>query len=293
MSVPHIAITGGRGRLAPLAARFLQEQGCKVTLFSRQPGQGCRALEELLLPEIMQEFSGVLHAAWSTVPFTSQLNEGIEERDDFPLLRTLLDASSVAPGSRKFIFLSTAAVYGNTSFPIAEDGDCRPLGAYARAKLAAEKILLSHPRPDHLVPIALRVTNVVGFPSDPARPQGIVPRLLACARRNLPLEIWGDGQGRKDYIWIDDFLGALGAVFASSVEPGILNVGSGRSLSLLQLLATVEKAVGCSLQVVHRPHFDWDVREALIDSSAMTTATGWQPGSDVLRLLHALAVRKD
>ncbi|MFI0347205.1 MAG: NAD-dependent epimerase/dehydratase family protein [Chthoniobacterales bacterium] len=291
----RIAITGGRGRLAGLVAAFLRERGFEVTLFSRVGSDEFCALEELLQSSAMAEYRAILHMAWSSVPFTSEQDPGCEEREDLPLLKKiLLTLSSLNSNSLedlitsnaespvttlafpRLIFLSSASVYGNTSeIAVTETSSCQPLSGYARAKLAAEKIIFEdaalHSSFNALI---LRVSNVIGFSSDPKRPQGILPRIFAAAREKQALEIWGDGCCSKDYLWIDDFLTALEAAITEPIR-GIFNIASGQNFSISDLVLLVEQSCKSHVNVTYRPRYAWDVAIAHIDATAFSKATGW------------------
>ena len=288
----HIAITGGRGRLAGLAASFFKEAGYEVVCFSRTPGEGLQALENLLEPVVMGSFAALFHCAWSTVPFTSESDPGREEREDLPLLKKLLESLTItaAQGAApKLIFISSASVYGNQGeVPATEIVSCEPLGAYARGKLRAEKMIMeAAQKSPKLRTIILRVTNVIGFSSDPKHPQGILPRIIAAAKEQQSLEIWGDGRCSKDYLWISDFLLALQAAMTTSIS-GIFNIGSEKNFSILELGSIVEKALNTHLCVLHRNRYPWDVSRCAVDSSAFSKETGWKPCSDISREIELL-----
>ena len=291
----RIAITGGRGRLAGLAAAFFRKRGYDVVLFSRTAGDGFQLLEMLLDPAIMGSFDALFHTAWSTVPFTSEANLGSEEQEDLPLLKKLLETLVVAShrcAATKFIFISSASVYGNQLHEsVTETTLCAPLSAYARGKINAEKMILQTTATlkigSALEFVILRVTNVIGFSSNPERPQGILPRIIFAAQQQQTLEIWGDGCCSKDYLWIDDFLSALEASLMPSVR-GVFNIGSGENFSLLDFISMVEQAANTSISVAHRNRYPWDVSKCAVTSSAFSKATGWKPEADIREEIRGL-----
>lgn len=281
MTKERIAITGGRGRLAMLAASFFRKLGHEVVLFSRQGDEKFHSLQELLDPAVMASFNTLFHCAWSTVPFISEQDKGREEREDLPLLEQLLNtliASKQQGAFPKFIFISSAAVYGNQEKkPAHELIECYPLSRYATAKLKAEKMILeAEKKKDDLNIVILRVTNVIGFSSDPTKPQGVLSKMIAAAKQGETLEIWGDGCCSKDYLWIDDFLSALNLAMTYPVR-GIFNIGSAHNFSLLELKSIVEEVTQFPIKVKHQERYAWDVSKCLVDSSAFSQATGWQP----------------
>jgi len=119
------------------------------------------------------------------------------------------------------------------------------------------------------------VTNLLGEKANPARPQGILPRLIHAAKSNDEVALWGDGSATKDYLHCEDFLSALRAVL-SSRQTGLFNVSSEESVSLLQLVALVEEMSGHQLRVRHEAHYPWDVSFSRISSRKLREAAGWK-----------------
>ena len=288
----RIAITGGRGRLARVAAAYFRQQGYEVTLFSREAGNGMKTLNDLFDPHVLSSFSALIHAAWSTVPFTSEEDPGREEREDLPLLKKILESLHHLPSEApmpKLIFISSASVYGNQEKePAREVTLCTPLSRYARAKLSAERLILEaavhEPR---LKSVILRVTNLVGIPSHAALPQGVLSQIVAAAKNHRPLELWGDGKGSKDYLWIDDCLEALQAAMESSAE-GVFNIGSGNNFSLLELIKIAEEITQQPLQIKYCPCYSWDVNYSKVSSALFSEVTGWRPKCDIVQKMTAL-----
>lgn len=266
----RIAITGGRGRLAPPLAAYLQSRGYHVELFSREPQSGMRALAELTEAGQLAAFDAVLHLGWSSVPLVSEQNPGTEERRDFPLARKLVEAARKASSAPLMVFSSTAAVYGNTDeVPASEEAPCCPLGRYAAAKLEVERIFLEAPRS-----CILRITNIFSAGCKSYRAQGIIPIILESCLNGTPLTIWGDGGATKDYLAASDLHAAVDSILSGRCE-GVFNVASGRSLSINALIALVERATGRRVSIERAPHYAWDVERTRISAGKLRRATGW------------------
>ncbi|MBM3856797.1 MAG: NAD-dependent epimerase/dehydratase family protein [Verrucomicrobia bacterium] len=287
-----IAITGGRGRLARVAASYFRQQGYEVTVFSRQMGEGMKALADLFNPKILSSFDVLIHAAWSTVPFSSEADPGREEREDIPLLKNILESlHRLEQGESvpKFIFLSSAAVYGNQKKePATELTLCKPLSRYARAKLFAERLILEAAVHDsRLNSVIFRITNLIGISSNKVVPQGILSKIVAAAKGEQDLEIWGDGKASKDYLWIDDFLEALKTAAEASVQ-GIFNIGSGKIFSIFEFVKLAEEVTHQTLSIKYHPHYSWDVNCSKISSAGFMEATGWKPQADIVKKIREL-----
>ena len=284
MSDRRIAITGGRGRLAPGLANYLRGHGWEVDLFSREGGGGFRALSELTEPGHLAAFDAVLHLGWSSVPLVAEENPGIEEREDLPFARAMVAAAKECAAPPMLVFFSTAAVYGNTGDePAAENAPCRPLGRYAAAKLEAEKIFTAAPRA-----CVLRISNVFSAGCAKTRPQGIIPLLLESARTSCAVTIWGDGSAVKDYIAASDSHAAAASVLRHGLC-GTFNVASGHALSVKELIRLVEQASGHRVPVSHAPHYAWDVERGVFSSQRLQSAAGWSPQVDPAQAIKDMA----
>jgi UDP-glucose 4-epimerase len=279
----RIAITGGRGRLAPLVADRLRSGHSEVICFSRSAGDNFRPITLLFEPSTLANFDAILHMGWSTVPLTSEERPGIEQTTDLPLLQEMLDACAAVRCPPHFVFFSTAAVYGNTTVPATEETSCSPLGHYARGKLMAERIIQGGP----LACSILRVSNVFGSAHSPARPQGLISRICQAIHDDTAMSIWGDGGNTKDYLFLTDFLEAVQAVVTRRLT-GTFNVASEQSVSVNNIISLVESITGKRLKLAHCPPFSWDVLESHISTRKLRSATGWRARHDLAEAIREL-----
>ena len=137
----RIAVTGGRGRLAPAVAAHLRQGDADIVSFSRLAGGNFQETSLLAEPRTLSAFDAVLHLGWSTLPLTSEEEPGLEQATDLPLLKGILEACAAVRRPPLLVFFSSAAVYGNTIVSATEETPCHPLGRYARAKLMAEEAI--------------------------------------------------------------------------------------------------------------------------------------------------------
>ena len=237
----RIAISGGRGRLAPLIARHFGAQGSKVRLFSRTEGEGLESLDRLTQPETWEDLDVLIHCGWSSVPLTAERHPENSALQDLPLLRRILTAASTATTPSRIVFLSSAAIYGDTGVePVDEEQAPQPLGAYARGKWEAEKILTESAIPS----LILRVTNLLGEKPDLDRPQGILPRLIHAAKAEEEVALWGDGSATREFLYVDDACRGLLLAAERYNDPDPVNLGAGFEISMKQLAHTIRDAVG-------------------------------------------------
>ena len=284
----RIAISGGRGRLAPHIAANLLERPSEVVCFSRSAGDGFQAISLLTEPRVLADFDVLLHLGWSTVPLTSEQNPGSEQATDLPLLREILGACASLRRPPHLVFFSTAAVYGNTSAPAKEDTPCRPLGGYARAKLMAEDVIRDACQHHQALRCGiLRVSNVFGWTSNSARPQGVICRICRAIHEEKPMSLWGNGENIKDYLFITDLLDAVQRVVDRGAT-GTFNVASEESMSVNEIIALVESITEKKLQLERSAAFPWDVERSYISAQKLRKATGWHARHDLAEAIREL-----
>lgn len=280
---PQIAITGGRGRWAPVVAERMAAEGYQVVLFSRKAGGKFQSLSSLLDASVLSELGAILHFGWGTVPKTSEAREGAEWKGDLPFLSRLLRAAAALPVDRRphFVFPSTGAVYGDCSEKAATEDDLpNPKSYYASAKLAAEDLLRAYGLHGKGPVTILRVTNLYGRPDAGSKPQGLVARLHACHRDRRSPEIWGDGQATKDFLHEEDFLQALRLCLEKKLT-GLWNLASGKPVSVLALMKICEKEWDWRPRCRFLPAPSWDVQRTAISPARFCQASGWHPQVDL------------
>jgi UDP-glucose 4-epimerase len=181
-------------------------------------------------------------------------------------------------GVRRLMFPSSGGtVYGvPRSTPIREDHPTDPISSYGVQKLAVEKYLAIHRRLKHLDSVVMRIGNPFGPGQDPTRGQGLIGALSLKAVRGEAIEIWGDGEVVRDYLYIDDLIEAMIALSLYEGDERVFNVGSGEGLSVNQVLAAVARAApDLALNVVRKPARAFDVLVNVLDIASLRRETGW------------------
>jgi UDP-glucose 4-epimerase len=289
MNPLRIAVTGGRGRLAPLVADHLRAGDSEVVSFSRSEGDNFQPIASLTESRTLVDFDVILHLAWSTVPITSEERPGLEQATDLPLLKDILDACASLRRPPHLVFFSTAAVYGNTIVRATEEAPCSPLGRYARAKLLAEDAIRGACNRDSSLRCSiLRISNIFGWTTTSTRPQGIISRVCRAIHDESPISLWGDGENRKDYLFLTDLLDAVQAVVTES-QTGTFNVASEKSLSVNEIISLVESFTGKRLLLARCAAFPWDVQSSYISAQKFRRATGWHARHDLVEAIRELS----
>jgi UDP-glucose 4-epimerase len=286
-------LTTGRRELVPPAARLVVGDVADGALFMRLAAT--------------HGIDAVVHFAGSIVvpesvadPLGYYLNNTVRTR-------ALIEACVLA-GVKRFIFSSTAAVYGiPESNPVGEDAPLRPISPYGTSKMMTEMMLRDVAAAHDLRYVALRYFNVAG--ADPRGRSGqATPRAthlikVACeaavgARSHV--EIFGedyptpDGTGLRDYIHVSDLVHAH-VLALDHLERGgdslTLNCGYGRGSSVRQVIEAVKTVSGADFEVRRAPRRAGDPPALVARADHIRAKLGWHPRLDDLETIvaHALA----
>lgn len=260
--------------------------------------------DSALLDDIFSshEITGVIHFA-ALKAVGESVSKPLEYYDNNVHGTLTLLATMRRAGVKTFVFSSSATVYGEPDLlPITEDFPRSAANPYGGSKLAVENILadLAHAEPDWRI-ARLRYFNPVGahesglIGEDPLGvPNNIVPLIARVAIGRLDqLSVYGgdyptrDGTGLRDYIHVMDLAeGHLAALDYINRQPGLLtvNLGTGRSVSVLELVAAFEQASGRKVPyriVERRPG---DVAECWADPTLAQQLLGWKAQHDLDRM---------
>jgi UDP-glucose 4-epimerase len=175
----------------------------------------------------------------------------------------------------KVIFSSTGgAIYGECEEPATEDAERRPLAPYGTSKLAGEEYLATHNRLYGAEHVALRYGNVYGPRQDPHGEAGVVAIFIGLLAGDGTPRIFGDGRQTRDYVFVADVVDATLA--AADHGGGVLNVGTGRETSVLELYDAVATATG----VRREPEFAdarlGELQRSFLDPELSARELGWR-----------------
>jgi UDP-glucose 4-epimerase len=181
-----------------------------------------------------------------------------------------------AAGVRSLAFASTGgAVTGLTQAPVlTEELPLAPLTPYGATKAAAEMLMSAYTASYGLRCAFLRFTNVYGLGMQAK--DSIVARLMRAIRLGNTFEIYGDGTQVRDYVHSLDVSAAVRLALTSADWSGPMIIGSGRSLSVLEVIDAVRQVTGTELDVRHGPPRAGEVPAVIVDPSRARSA-GWSP----------------
>jgi len=268
MSREGVLLLGGTGFIGSALAARLEREGIAAHILGRHDA----ARLEKLLPQC----GTVIHLASATTPGSSASHPELE-LDNLALTLRLLKLLQGQPETHLIFFSSGGTVYGNPErLPVTEDAPIAPLSNHGAGKAAQEVFCQVFRAAGHAVTI-LRPSNAYGPGQAMRGGFGLIRTLLEHARAGTVMEIWGDGENVRDFIYIDDVVEACMRFIALPQDSGIYNLGSGRGHSINQVRRIVEQFTGTELKVSHPPARGIDVRAVVLDISHIETQLSWKP----------------
>ena len=283
----RVLVTGGLGFLGTNLLRALQGGNARVSVFGRSWPPQARAIDAIIegvivlksdirdsvaVQEAVEDCDVIFHLAGKSGPTASNASplEDLDVNSRGTL--TLLEACRHVNPTVKIVFPSSRLVYSaQAELPVNEAAATAPLSIYGIHKLAAERYLLLYQRLYGIRACILRISNPYGpFQRPEQNRYGIVNWFIQEAAHDRPLTIYGDGAQLRDYIHIDDVVGAmLAAGGAEEADGRTFNVGTGRGVSFLEMAELIIRKTGRSTV----KHIDWPADAALVESGDFVADT--------------------
>ena len=290
-------VTGGAGFIGSHLAEALCRRGVEVVALDdlslgnvrnldwKKSGDALEfvegdAVDGQLVRRLMAGCDWVFHeAAMPSVPrsVAEPLKSNMQNLD--AALQMLVLAREA--GVKRFLFASSSAIYGDTEVAAKhEQLPPNPLSPYALQKYAAEKYGQLFHRLYDLPTVSLRYFNVFGPRQAFNSPySGVIAKFCTGMLAGKAPLIYGDGRQSRDFTYIENVVRAnLLAVEAPAekVAGRVFNIAGGQSISLLQLVAELNRLTGQSLKPVFEPPRVGDVKSSLADVTAAREALGYQ-----------------
>jgi len=186
---------------------------------------------------------------------------------------------------RKILYVSSGGtVYGvPTTVPITESHSTDPICSYGITKLAIEKYTAMYAGIYGVDYHLLRPSNVYGPGQRLNISQGVVGVMAKGALAGETLEVWGQGDSLRDYLFIDDLVAAVMALVAYKGKGRIFNASSGAGRSVLEIVSILRRHITPFPEMVHVPDRGFDVPINVLDPALLRSETGWQASVDLER----------
>jgi UDP-glucose 4-epimerase len=302
----NILVVGGAGYIGSHMVKYLEQFDCQVTTLDNLSAGHRDAIcygdfvygdiaDRTLLDQLFlsRKFHAVMHFA-SFIQVGESMAAPIKYyQNNVVNTLNLLNAMQVF-GVNKFIFSSTAAIFGVPEYAlIDETHPKRPINPYGRTKLMVEEALSDYGRAYGLKSVCLRYFNAAG--ADPEGKLGerhapethLIPLVLQAASGLRPcISVFGrdydtpDGTCIRDYIHISDLCEAHWLALQSLVEGAAsqaYNLGNGNGFSVQEVIDTARQVTGREIAMIDAPRREGDPARLVADSRLARERLGWQP----------------
>ena len=176
----------------------------------------------------------------------------------------------------KVVYASSSSVYGNPiSIPIKENDNKNPFNPYAKTKLEDDKLAEKYTK-NGLKVIGLRYFNVFG-PRQSKEYAGVIRLFLERIQQGLSPLINGDGLQVRDFVYVGDVVNANILAMESNVDAEFFNIGTGNTISILDLATMIIKFSGLKLKPIHRQDVPGDVKATQADITKAKMMLKWKP----------------
>lgn len=214
-------------------------------------------------------------------------NEDVNQRGTFHVLQ-----AARACGVTRVVLAASAAAYGDEpTLPKRESMRPEPLSPYAMAKVANEHAAAVWTRLYGLPTFPLRFFNVYGPRQDPSGAYaGVISKFVDAFLQGATPRIFGDGEQTRDFVYVGDVVDAVvGALHADADAAGVpINIGTGRAVSLLDLVRTLSAITDRPNQVERAPERPGDIRHSVSDPTRAHALLGWKATTPLEEGLHRL-----
>jgi UDP-glucose 4-epimerase len=187
-------------------------------------------------------------------------------------------------GVKRVVYAASSSAYGDTpEMPKREVMPTNPLSPYALQKLIGEQYMQMFTALYGLETVSIRYFNVFGPRQDPSSPySGVIALFVTALLSGKAPTIIGDGEQTRDFTYVANIVdGVLLAAKAPKASGEVINVATGRQISINELARTLGKVIGNTKPAVHTESRAGDVRHSLADITKARTLLGYEPTVDL------------
>ncbi len=291
LELANYLVTGGAGFIGSHISEELIRRGHRVrvvdslvTGFQRNLRDGVEFVRgDLAEPDVaraaVEGMDYVIHqAAIPSVPRSVEKPEESHRANVDATLQVLL--ASRDANVRRVVFAGSSSVYGDQPvLPKTETMPTDPLSPYALQKLMSEMYLQMFTRLYGLETVTTRYFNVFGPRQDPGSPySGVISLFIKALSEGTAPVIYGDGGQTRDFTYVTNVVdGVLRAAETPGVSGHVFNVATSSRISLNELLETLKRIFGSSVEPIYKDARQGDVHDSQADISKAGTMLGYKP----------------
>lgn len=268
-------IIGGSGFIGRNLCRLLVNKGISVYSFdlctTKIKIEGVNYIEgnffdDETLKKIIEDKDVIYHAISTINPGNS--NEKYMQGYNLDFIQTVKLCSLLQETKKKLIFLSSGGtVYGiQEKQPIKETALPIPINHYGNLKLCLENTIKTFNVQSNTKNLIARISNPYGPGQDYTKGVGFIDAVLKKTLNNDVIEIWGDGETIRDYIYIDDVCEVLYQLSQYNGEEFVFNVSSNKGISQNQVISIL-KGFNSNIKIEYKPSRNVDVKKVILDNS--------------------------
>jgi UDP-glucuronate 4-epimerase len=215
---------------------------------------------------------GVFHLAGQ--PGVRSFGDVFESYVTRNLLASRRVFESAAAAGVRVVFASSSSVYGEVeSYPTREDAEPRPISPYGITKAGCEQLAYAYAREFGLDAVVLRYFTFYG---PRQRPDMAFTRIADALARGAAFELYGDGLQSRSFTYVADGVEATIAAMEGAPAGALYNVGGGAEATMREVIATLERVSGRTLELVEQPAAAGDVRRTSADTQRIEQELGWR-----------------
>ncbi|OEU58408.1 MAG: UDP-glucose 4-epimerase [Desulfobacterales bacterium C00003104] len=298
-------VTGAAGFIGSHLCERLIKEGCEVVgidnfmdYYARSFKEsnisgllldpGFRFVEESILDcdlgKLFEDLDAVFHqSAQAGVRASWGANFRIYSDNNILATQMLLEAAKSSP-VKKFIYASSSSVYGDTTdLPMRESSVTRPVSPYGVSKMAAEHLCYLYYRNFRVPTVSLRYFTVYG---PRQRPDMAFHRFFKWILEGKVIQMYGDGEQSRDFTHVDDIVGANWLAFEKGDPGRVFNIGGGSTVTMNQVIHTMEEITGRPATVDYQQMQKGDVRHTSADMTMAREELGYNPAVSIRKGLE-------
>ena len=294
----HFAVTGGAGFIGSHLVNYLIKEGHSISVIDNLSYGKKQNLAEVsdqikfyqedirdfeALKKILKNVDGVFHQAALTIVQDSFKKP--QEYHDVNVSGTENVFKLAKEYGLKVVFASSSSVYGHKeNMPIRENAERKPINPYGKTKLDDEYLFEKYSNLGVSI-IGLRYFNIFGKGQTLAY-SGVITKFLDRIRESKPPIIFGDGSQIRDFVFVGDVVRANLTCMNNKSSNFLINIGSGKATSILQLANMIIGFSGLSLQAIFQEPQKGDIHKSHADIDSAKKLLKWEPKTELKTWLH-------
>jgi nucleoside-diphosphate-sugar epimerase len=215
---------------------------------------------------------GVFHLAGQ--PGVRSFGDVFEEYVRRNLLASRRVFEAAAGAGVRVVFASSSSIYGDAErYPTPEQTEPRPISPYGITKLGCEQLAHAYAQGFGLDAVVLRYFTFYG---PRQRPDMALARIVDALARGSSFELYGDGLQSRSFTYVADGVEATVAAMERAPAGSVYNVGGGEEATMREVIATLERVAGRTLDLVESPAAAGDVKRTSADATWIQRDLGWR-----------------